>query len=188
MRPSGNIWRRIPNGDSAEFSRVEHGFIQPFRKEKGRGKKKSLKDLVTIFLIYTIFCIICDLQHHTSNLVSALKSDIEQQFSYDSHHREKHLAQLLKAGYVWWNLKWRPDGFWALTQLPDVSSRQRSPMDSEYLSMWTPPLSDDPLPHYLFFLMPSSSFSISPDREILSSPRGWKLYFYSLCLAQRYLI
>lgn len=70
-------------------------------EKKKEGGKKSLKDLVTILLIYTIFCIICDLQHHTSNLFSALKSDIEQQFSYDSHHREKHLAQLLKAGYVW---------------------------------------------------------------------------------------
>lgn len=161
MRPSGNIRRRILNGDITESSRVEHGFIRPFKKEKGGGG--SPKHLVTILLIYAIiFCIICDPQHHTSNPVSALKPDMDQQFSYDSHHREKHLAQPLKAGYVWWNLKRRPDGFWALTQpptqLPDASSRQHSPMDTEYLKMWIPPPSDVPSP---LFSSLSNAFSIT---------------------------
>lgn len=114
-----------------------------------KQKKKSLKRLVTILLIYTlILCIICDPQHRTSNLVSALKPDMDKQFSYDSYHREKHLAQPLKAGYVWRNLKQRPDGFCTLTQPPpqsqDASRRQHSPMSTEYLKMWTPPLLDDP--------------------------------------------
>lgn len=128
-------------------------------KKKKEKKLKSPKHIVTILLIYIIIlCIICDLQHYTSNFVSALKPDMDQQFSYDSHHGEKHLAQPLKAGYVWWNFKWKPDGFehWLnplhSSQMPAVDSILQWLLSISrcelHLYKMTPP---PPPPHSILF-------------------------------------
>ena len=138
--------------------------------------------MLTILLIYTITrCIICNTLSITIqiNPVSALKLNTNQESSYDSCHRTKHLTQLLKASFAWWNLERRPDGFWTQTPLPHCS--QMPAVDS--ILQWVMSTSRCELHLYqmthlsLSFLRPPPPLYLPPSREILSSPRGWKLAF-----------
>lgn len=131
MRPSENLWKRIPNGNRTDSSRVDHSFVHLFLD-------KQLPATST-FLIYTvILCIICNTHSITlrMNPVSALKPDTDQQSSYDSCHKEKHLTQSSRQAWVvksGMETRWPLDTDLAPTQLPDVSSRQRSPVGTKYL-------------------------------------------------------
>ena len=49
MRSSGSTWRRIPNGDLAESSRVDHGFVQLLLKKKKPVFSKSPVNVLSYF-------------------------------------------------------------------------------------------------------------------------------------------